>query len=153
MSNSKIDSESSHLLNMLLLMLSVANKLSENDTFLKHGLTVPEWALLHQFPAAEAEIDIKKLSNAIGLPPQRVKVLLAKLESRGTIQAVNLLAARGARRYSITSEGFSLKCDADKALADLQVLTLDASQARTLARAIRVTRRLFKAPRRDQSSQ
>lgn len=153
LSSSKIDPEGRHMANLLSLMLGVANQLSETDTFQRHGLTVPEWALLNRFPPVGVEIDVKKLANAVGLSPQRAKVLIAKLESRGTIQSTTPEEARGARRYAITAAGAALMSEADKALFDMQVTTPDPSQARTLARAVRVTFRLFKAPRRDRSLQ
>jgi DNA-binding MarR family transcriptional regulator len=151
-SESKIDANESALSNLLSLVLSLANKLSESDTFVKHGLTIPEWALLNEIPADGSEIALKKLAVLVGLSPQRAKVFIAKLEGRGIIQGSTPPEPRGAKRYVITSAGISLKSAAEKALCDMQVAMLNPSQVRGLARSVRIVRRLSKMVNQNQSS-
>lgn len=141
----KADAGSSELASLLALVLSLTNRLSVSDTFLKHGLAISEWALLEVLPADGSGMTVRKLGTLMGLSPQRVKVLIAKLEGRGIVHG-SFVSEKSISRCAITSAGASLKVEAKMAISDMQVAALSASQIRGLARSIRIVRRLLKTP-------
>lgn len=147
-----IDTSENALAELLVLALSLANKLSESDVFIRHDLTAWEWALLTEFPADGSEIIPRKVGALAGLSRQRVKVLVAKLESKGMVQPSVTAEAAKSKAYVIASAGASFKSDVEKTISDMQVAVLNPSQTRVLARSVRVVRRLLKATSKTKSA-
>lgn len=138
------DANPGALADLMSLVLSLANTISVSDGFQKDGLSIPEWTLLRELPSDGSAIALKKLCTLMGLTPQRVKVVIAKLEGRGMVEEAIVSEAHTTKRYAITQDGIALRSEAEQVLSSMQASMLSPSQVHGLARSSRIVRRLLK---------